>query len=51
MPRKEANPGQISAQAQQDLVSDGIENFELPKSLVAKIAKSAVRYDLPYYDP
>ena len=35
--------GQISAKAQQDLVSEGIEHFELPKSIVAKIAKSAVR--------
>jgi hypothetical protein len=43
MPRKESNTGPISAQAQQDLVSEGIENFELPKSLVTKIAKSAVR--------
>ncbi|KAG5652898.1 hypothetical protein H0H81_003159 [Sphagnurus paluster] len=41
MPRKDTG-GVISAQAQQDLVSDGIENFELPKSLVAKIAKSAI---------
>lgn len=43
MPRKDAGGGPISAQAQQDLVSEGIENFELPKSLVTKIAKSAVR--------
>jgi len=42
MPRKDTNTGPISAQAQQDLVSEGIENFELPKSLVTKIAKSAV---------
>lgn len=42
MPRKDAGGGPISAQAQQDLVSEGIENFELPKSLVTKIAKSAV---------
>ncbi|KAG5350818.1 hypothetical protein C0989_009144 [Termitomyces sp. Mn162] len=42
MPRKDAPSGPISAQAQQDLVSDGIENFELPKSLVTKIAKSAL---------
>ncbi|KAG6807233.1 hypothetical protein H0H92_008292, partial [Tricholoma furcatifolium] len=42
MPRKDAPSGPISAQAQQDLVSDGIENFELPKSLVAKIAKSVL---------
>ena len=41
--RRVANTGQISAKAQQDLVSEGIENFELPKSIVAKIAKSAVR--------
>ncbi|KAG9312387.1 histone-fold-containing protein [Chiua virens] len=42
MPRKDAGGGQISAQAQQDLVSEGIENFELPKTLVTKIAKSAI---------
>ncbi|KAF9467545.1 histone-fold-containing protein [Collybia nuda] len=42
MPRKDANTGPISAQAQQDLVSEGIENFELPKTIVTKIAKSAV---------
>lgn len=42
MPRKDAGSGPISAQAQQDLVSEGIENFELPKSLVTKIAKSAM---------
>ncbi|KAE9401588.1 hypothetical protein BT96DRAFT_974691 [Gymnopus androsaceus JB14] len=35
-------PGPLSAQQQQDLVSEGIDNFELPKSLVTKIAKSAV---------
>ncbi|KAG6327175.1 hypothetical protein ID866_11914 [Astraeus odoratus] len=42
MPRKDAGSGPISAQAQQDLVSEGIENFELPKTLVTKIAKSAI---------
>ncbi|KAG6369328.1 histone-fold-containing protein [Boletus reticuloceps] len=42
MPRKDAGGGPMSAQAQQDLVSEGIENFELPKSLVTKIAKSAI---------
>ncbi|KAF8879600.1 histone-fold-containing protein [Infundibulicybe gibba] len=42
MPRKTDNMGPISAQAQQDLVSEGIENFELPKSIVTKIAKSAI---------
>ncbi|KAJ7773678.1 histone-fold-containing protein [Mycena maculata] len=42
MPRKEPAPGHISAQAQQDLVSEGMENFELPKSLVTRIARSAL---------
>ena len=42
MPRKETYSGPLSAQAQQDLVSEGIENFELPKSMVMKIAKSSV---------
>ncbi|KAF5387552.1 hypothetical protein D9757_006567 [Collybiopsis confluens] len=41
MPRKD-NPGPLSAQQQQDLVSEGIDNFELPKSIVQKIAKSAL---------
>ncbi|KAJ7058093.1 histone-fold-containing protein [Mycena amicta] len=41
MPRKDAGAA-ISAQAQQELISDGIENFELPKSLVTRIAKSAL---------
>ncbi|EIN06798.1 histone-fold-containing protein [Punctularia strigosozonata HHB-11173 SS5] len=40
MPRKDA--GTVTAQSQQDMTSDGIENFELPKSLVTKIAKSAI---------
>lgn len=44
MPRKDAPPpGPISAQAQQSLVSDGIDKYELPKSIVTRIAKSAVR--------
>ncbi|KAJ6632396.1 histone-fold-containing protein [Mycena sp. CBHHK59/15] len=42
MPRKEPPQGPISAQAQQDLVSEGMENFELPKSLVTRIARSAL---------
>ncbi|KAK7467457.1 hypothetical protein VKT23_004510 [Stygiomarasmius scandens] len=41
MPRKD-QAGPISAQQQQDLVSEGIGNFELPKSIVTRIAKSAV---------
>jgi DNA polymerase epsilon subunit 3 len=43
MPRKESATGPISAIQQQEAVSDGIENYELPKSLVTKIAKAAVR--------
>ena len=43
MPRKETYAGPLSAETQQNLVSEGIENFELPKSVVMKIAKSAVR--------
>lgn len=50
MPRKDAYGGTISAQAQQDLVSEGIENFELPKSLVMKIAKSSVRMSSTVHD-
>ncbi|KAF8900831.1 histone-fold-containing protein [Gymnopilus junonius] len=42
MPRKDTYSGPISAQAQQELVSEGIENFELPKSVVMKIAKSSI---------
>ncbi len=47
MPRKEAIQPPATAQAQQEAVSDGIDNYELPKSLVTRIAKSAVssRYD------
>ena len=43
MPRKDANAAPANAQAQQEAASDGIENYELPKSLVTRIAKSAVR--------
>ncbi|PPQ90347.1 hypothetical protein CVT25_007749 [Psilocybe cyanescens] len=42
MPRKETYSGPLSAQAQQDLVSEGLENYELPKSVVMKIAKSSL---------
>jgi hypothetical protein len=42
MPRKDASGGQISAEAQQAQVTDGLDNFELPKSVVTKIAKSAL---------
>ena len=43
MPRRENANTPASAQAQQDAVSEGIENFELPRALVTRIAKSAVR--------
>ena len=33
-----------AAMAQQELLLNGIENFELPKSLVTRISKSAVGY-------
>lgn len=32
-----------SAQSQQDAIMQGIENFQLPKALVMRIAKSEVR--------
>lgn len=42
MPRKEPAGGQTSAQAQQEAISEGIDSFELPRSLVTRIARSAV---------
>jgi DNA polymerase epsilon subunit 3 len=42
MPRKDSANTPASAQAQQEAVSEGIENFELPRALVTRIAKSAV---------
>ncbi|KIP02618.1 hypothetical protein PHLGIDRAFT_130649 [Phlebiopsis gigantea 11061_1 CR5-6] len=42
MPRKESNTGSSTAQAQQDAVSDGIDAYELPKSLVTRLARSAL---------
>lgn len=45
MPRKDSIPASSStAQAQQEAISDGIENYELPKTLVTRIAKSSVRF-------
>ena len=46
MPRaKESTAGASTAQAQQDAVSEGIDNFELPRSLVMKLARaSQVRF-------
>ena len=42
MVRKDTAANLITAQSQQEAVSDGIENYELPKSLVIKLAKAAV---------
>jgi len=44
MPPKEkaANAG-VTAESQQSAASDGIYNYELPRSLVAKIARASVR--------
>jgi hypothetical protein len=47
MPRKDSANTPASAQAQQEAVSEGIENFELPRALVTRIAKSAVRVLFP----
>jgi DNA polymerase epsilon subunit 3 len=41
MPRKDASAS-LTAATQQEQLSEGIENFELPKSIVTKIAKSAL---------
>lgn len=42
MPRaKESTAGATTAQAQQDAVSDGIDNFELPRSLIMKLARAS----------
>lgn len=47
MPRKDSLPASAStAQAQQEAISDGIENYELPKTLVTRIAKSSVHFML-----
>ena len=44
MPPKEkvVNAG-VTAESQQGVGSDGIYNYELPRSLVAKIARASVR--------
>jgi hypothetical protein len=47
MPRKDNANAPASAQAQQDAISEGIENFELPWALVTRIAKSAVHRSAP----
>jgi DNA polymerase epsilon subunit 3 len=42
MPRKETATAPITAESQQSAVSEGIDAFELPKSLVTKLAKAAI---------
>ncbi|GBE86091.1 hypothetical protein SCP_0806150 [Sparassis crispa] len=43
MPRsKEANTGSVSALIAQETVPEGIDSFELPRSLVTRIARSAL---------
>ncbi|KAF9039058.1 histone-fold-containing protein [Panaeolus papilionaceus] len=42
MPRSKPDQPPMDAAAQQTAVTDGIDNFELPKSVVMKIAKSAL---------
>ena len=42
MPRaKEPATGAAIAQAQQDAGSEGIDNFELPRSLIMKLARAS----------
>ncbi len=42
MPRaKESTTGASTAQAQQDAISDGIDSFELPRSLIMKLARAS----------
>jgi DNA polymerase epsilon subunit 3 len=43
MPPKKAGTAGTNADSQPQDIGEGIDNFELPKSLVTKIAKSAVR--------
>lgn len=44
MPRKETVQPSATAQAQQEAAAEGIESYELPKTLVTRIAKSAVSF-------
>ena len=50
MPPKEkaANAG-VTAESQQNAASDGIYSYELPRSLVAKIARASVRDSGPLH--
>lgn len=42
MPRKESIVNASTAQAQQDSAAQGIDTYELPKSLVTRLARAAV---------
>lgn len=42
-PKEKAINSGITAESQQSVSSDGIYNYELPRSLVAKIARASVR--------
>ncbi|CCL98862.1 uncharacterized protein FIBRA_00869 [Fibroporia radiculosa] len=42
MPRKQPGTSTVTAASQQEVVSEGIENFELPRSLVTKLARSGM---------
>lgn len=43
MPKKDVSAVSSTAQAQQEAASEGIDAYELPKSLVTRLARSAVR--------
>jgi DNA polymerase epsilon subunit 3 len=46
-PKEKAVNSGVTAESQQSASSDGIYNYELPRSLVAKIARASVRsFDL-----
>ncbi|KZT01966.1 histone-fold-containing protein [Laetiporus sulphureus 93-53] len=42
MPRSKQVSSTVTAESQQDAVSEGIENYELPRSLVTKLARSGM---------
>lgn len=48
-PKEKAVNSGITAESQQSAPSDGIYNYELPRSLVAKIARASVRGSDPRY--
>jgi len=48
-PKEKATNAGVTAESQQGVGSDGIYNYELPRSLVAKIARASVRESDPVY--